>query len=964
MRIDARLSEIEAVAVYNRGTSFVWGTRALKTFAFSIFIALPLMAVAQSGWMADRLAEGERANSESRWDAAMAAYQEVRAAAIEARDTRSEAAALAGMAGAEYGLSHYEIAENLANQSLRIAERMGNRLGIAAALIQIANVQYRRGQFKEDKSTLERVLAIQEELGDRAKIAGVLNNLGNATRQLGDKLLAIEYLSRAEHEFAILGNDRAHAVVLNNIGIGYGELGDYQRGLEFSRRSLALAETLKDDSRAGNALNNIAVIETYRGNYRESLRLYEKALEADQRAGSPWAMVEVSNNIGLVYRAQQNHDQAIAYFKKTIEMNRTVGDKSLDADAYRNLGDEMISLNRFDEARVHLHESLTLAQQISYRSGEAQARLGSGSLLLRLKRLTEAGEELQKAAAIQREISDSGSLAQTQTQLSRLRLKQGRSEEALSEARQAMELLASIDRPETLWQSQLAAGRALAKLGHGDEAAREFGASIATIESLRTRIAGPPTALPVYFVDKLEPYQERVALALANRQTDAALGFTEQSKARALGDILRSGRANLDKSLTPDERETERRLQNRLAGLNLQISKQSEARLITERDRARRELDARQSELYAAHPEIAFQRGASPAMSAAQMTQVASDAGAAILNYFVTPGNTYVFVIKRGTPVRLVRLGIGRTALSAKSAEFHRQLASHDLGYTASAQDLYRLLLRPVEHDLAGQPRVVIIPEGPLWDVAFQALQPGPGHFFIEQTAVSYAPSMAVLKETIRMAQDRRATPAGRELLALGNPSGQDPLADSERQVREIEKLYGSRNSRILIGEAATQGRLKDEAANYRVLHLAAHAVLDDLNPMYSQVLLARSGGDAGTLEARELMQFQLNAEVLVLSACETARGRAPAGEGINGMLWAAFVAGAPTTVASLWRVESVSTTELMIGFHRNWLARRPASASFAKATALQQAALSLISSAKYSHPFYWAGFILVGSPN
>jgi CHAT domain-containing protein len=111
-------------------------------------------------------------------------------------------------------------------------------------------------------------------------------------------------------------------------------------------------------------------------------------------------------------------------------------------------------------------------------------------------------------------------------------------------------------------------------------------------------------------------------------------------------------------------------------------------------------------------------------------------------------------------------------------------------------------------------------------------------------------------------------------------------------------------------------------------------------------------------------MALDLKADVLVLSACETARGLAPAGEGINGMVWAAFVAGAPATVASLWRVESSSTAELMIGFHRHWLEARRSGAPFAKAASLAAAARELIASTTYAHPFYWAAFSLVGSPD
>jgi CHAT domain-containing protein len=944
----------------------VFETTPLQTL-IALLLLFPLACFAQSGTTASQLAEADDARSASKWDLAMDAYQRARAAAQSAGDAKSEAAALAGMAETEFGRSHDDLALKWANESLGIAERLGDRRAILAALRTVGYVQYRRGQLRESKQTAERGLALQEEIGDRNGIAIGLNNLGNAWRNLGDKLVAIDYLSRAEAEFAALGNLRSRAVVLNNIGLSYSDLGDYERGLEFSRKGLALSEAVKDDVHIGTTMNAIAVTEMYRGNYRESLRIYQKALEADRRSGYDWAVAEVTNNIGMVYHAQQNHEQAIAYFQQTMELNRAVGNKSLDAEAHKNLGIEILALNRPAEAVLQFRQSMKLSVESASRSLESEAYRGLGAALSRLNRVVEAEAELQKAAEIQREIRDFPNLAQTYAELSHLRLKHGRVEEALAQARQSIQLLSTIDRPETLWQAQLAAGRALERLGRNEEAAKEFEASMTTIESLRTRVAGPPTALPIYFADKLEPYQERVSLALVAGKTDDALRFAEQSKSRALDDILRSGRTDLDKSLTPAERQAERRLQNRLAAFNIQISNQpdqpEDAHLKSERDRARRELEALQSDLYAAHPKIAFQRGESQPMSASDITQLAADTGAVILDYFVTPRNAYVFVIRHGVSTHVVSLGATQSALSAKAVEFHRQLAAHDLNYAASAQELYRLLLAPVAHHLAGRKSAVILPDGPLWDVAFHALQPSARHFLIEQTAVSYAPSLAVLRETMRLARDRRATPAVRELLALGNPAGQEPLPEAERQVREIEKLYGPEQSRILTGEAASQSRLKAEAGNYRVLHLASHAVLDGANPMYSYALLARSGSDAGMLEARELMQFNLKAELLVLSACETARGRALGGEGINGMLWAAFVAGAPTTLASLWRVESASTSDLMIAFHRNWLEARRSKDPGAKAASLQKAALALIAGGKYSHPFYWAGFILIGSP-
>jgi CHAT domain-containing protein/Tfp pilus assembly protein PilF len=930
-----------------------------------LLIWVSLLCRAQTGAVAEHLAKGDRAATENQWDKAMEAYGDARKLAAEAEDVKSEAAAMIGMAAVEYAKAHYDTAEGLARQGLAIDTKLGNQRGIADALIQIANVQYRRGDFKESRDTVERVLAIRQALADRNGVAVAFNNLGNASRQLGDKLVAIDYLSRAEREFAALGNERRRAIALNNIGIGYGELGDYERGLEYSRDSLTLAETLHDDSRIGNALNNMAVIETYRGNYRIALQLYRKALDADCRVGSPWAIAEATNNIGLVYTAQGNHEQAISFFMKTIEMNRTVGDKSLDADAHRNIGVQLLALNRLHEAAGRFRQCLDLSVRMSYRSVESEAHHDLGGVLFRMKRRSEAIAEMRKAADIQREISDIPNLAGTLAELSQMQLALGEADVALSLARQSLEMLSAVDRPETLWQAQLTAGRALSRLRRNGEAAQEFDAAIATIESLRMRIVGPPAALPVYFAGKLEPYQERVALSIAAGESEEALRTVEQSKSRALGDILRTGRVALDKALTPEERQAERRLENRLVGLNLQIDAQpSLAALKSARDNARRELDAWQSTLYAAHPETAFERGVSPPMSVDAMVRLAAETKAVILDYFIAPQRSFVFVLKPGQQMRMAALGIGQAALAARVSEFHRQLASHDLAYAASAQELYRVLIAPVARDLAGQTAVVVVPDGPLWDVPFQALEPRARHFLIEDAAISYVPSLAVLRETARMSRERRSAPAPRELLAVGDPAGHERIPEAARQVREIERLYGAQSSRVLTGEEATEASLKAEAGKYRVLHLASHAILDDANPMYSHALLAKSGSEDGVLEARELMALDLRAEVLVLSACETARGLAPAGEGINGMLWAAFVAGAPATVASLWRVESSSTAELMIGFHRHWLEARRSGTPFAKAASLAAAARQLIASATYAHPFYWAAFSVVGSPD
>ena len=117
-----------------------------------------------------------------------------------------------------------------------------------------------------------------------------------------------------------------------------------------------------------------------------------------------------------------------------------------------------------------------------------------------------------------------------------------------------------------------------------------------------------------------------------------------------------------------------------------------------------------------------------------------------------------------------------------------------------------------------------------------------------------------------------------------------------------------------------------------------------------------------GLLEAWELMQLDLKADLAVLSACETARGRLGAGEGVIGLTWALFIAGVPSTVVSQWKVESASTRDLMLAFHRQLrTASTPSKSNATKAEALRQAALKMMKNPQTSHPFYWAGFVLVG---
>jgi len=356
----------------------------------------------------------------------------------------------------------------------------------------------------------------------------------------------------------------------------------------------------------------------------------------------------------------------------------------------------------------------------------------------------------------------------------------------------------------------------------------------------------------------------------------------------------------------------------------------------------------------------------------------------------VMEDKTHVFVLTRNSvdsqasaSLKTFSINIKQKDLADRVEGFRAALADRRVAFQKQARDLYDLLLRPAASLLQGKSKLIIIPDRELWQLPFQALEPARGRFLIEQLAISYAPSLTVLSEMMKLKQKRKSdSGASHGLLAFGNPDvGEStrtrvesalmderlaPLPEAERQVKMIGRLYGPGASEIYLGAEAREARFKQQAGTSRILHLATHGIANDASPMYSHLVLSQAHDDQnedGLLEAWEIMNLDLHADLAVLSACDTARGQVVSGEGMIGLAWAFFVAGCPTTVVSQWKVDSASTTELMIEFHKRLRAeaapRHPRPMS--EAEALRAAALKLMKSKTYQHPFYWAPFVVVG---
>jgi CHAT domain-containing protein/Tfp pilus assembly protein PilF len=890
-------------------------------------------------------------------------------------------------------------------RSLAFGEASGDKSLTAYALHNLGLTYYSQKDYLRALDYYQKSLAEREALGDKRMAALTLNNIATIHGAQGNHVQALEYFRRSLALSEALGDKAAMANALNNIGTIRRFLGDYARALEDSRRSVSLAEESGDKKLLSEALNIVGAVYREQGDYARALEFFQRSLALRETLGSKELLGPSLNNIGTIHGAQGNHAQALEYFRRSLALGEASGDKAMAAHALNNLGITYYSQKDYERALEYYQKSLALREALGDQQMAALTLNNIGVVHRERGDYPRALEYYRKSLALREQLGDQAGTAAALNHIGIIHHLQADHTRALEIAARVGDLATRLASPELLWRAHELAGRANRALGRPDEARRAFSDSIETIEKMRHRVGGGELARQRFFEDKLPPYLAMVDLLVSLGLPGEALAYAERAKARALLDVLRNGRVPVTKTMTAEEREQERASNAELATLNAQIHDEGQrlqpdrarmAELERLREKARLAHESFLTGLYVKHPELKVQRGEAAPVTAASVAELLPGAETALLEFVVAEEKSYLLVLTRAgrknvagpVEIRVYPLAVTAGQLSERVRAFRDMLARRDQGYRESARQLYDLLLKPAEGQLAGKKTLCVVPDQALWELPFQALQPRPGAHLVEDYALFYAPSLSVLREAVKKRAASTpggaragARPSAKTLLALGNPllTGETvvrvqaihrdeplgPLPEAEREVKTLSRLYGAANSRVFVGAEASEGRVKAEAPNYAILHFATHGLLDDRNPMYSQLTLARAAGDPhedGLLEAREIINLDLRAELAVLSACQMAGGRVGAGEGMIGMSWALFVAGVPTTVASQWKVESSSTTSLMIDFHRRLTARGfPARAPGSKAEALRQAALRLSRDERYKHPFYWAGFVMVG---
>jgi CHAT domain-containing protein len=354
-----------------------------------------------------------------------------------------------------------------------------------------------------------------------------------------------------------------------------------------------------------------------------------------------------------------------------------------------------------------------------------------------------------------------------------------------------------------------------------------------------------------------------------------------------------------------------------------------------------------------------------------EQIQQATAPSAALLEYVIADPTSYCLMISRGGS-RIVRLG-SKAQIEALVAAYLAAVKAK-LPAISEARNLYDALLRPIP-EIAQKDNLTIVRDGQLNLVPFDALRDVSGQYVVETRTVLYSPSASSF---YLLTKQKRPTTARKALLAVGgvpyarssmNRSGLTrgfsrngfvDLPSSADEVRIAQAAFPKQKVDLLVGDSATEAAFK--AANldeYRVIHLAVHGFADSTFPDRAALILlsAPAAGEDGFLQASEIVQLRFDADLVVLSACDTAVGPLQGQDGIANLSRAFLMAGARTVISTLWQIEDNSSLFLMKRFYAHLSTNQsPASAlTAAKRDTLRTFGTKAL-------PYQWAAFTVEGA--
>ncbi len=647
-------------------------------------------------------------------------------------------------------------------------------------------------------------------------------------------------------------------------------------------------------------------------------------------------------------------------------------------------------------------EALALAKERKDRCGEGAALGRMGAAYVSLGQNDKFFDVTPQALAIAREIGDKRGETNALVSIGKLYSNTGQPVKAMEFYQQALPIVTATGDKQGEALALASIGVVYKGTGHPEKSLEFYQRAVSLYEDLRANLGGYTEAKTAFLASTITTYYACLSLQLKQGKHQDAFALVQKTKARSLLDLLGSGKVDLSSSLTPEEKAQEQALRQQADTLNTAMVKEGVENEIGSKKRyeaLKEQLKTVESKLqtftdtlYARHPELAQKRIAKTTTVAEIAKLLPEDT--ALLDFVVAAKDDIRLFVVTKSSLAVYQVARNYEALKGDATKLHDACADPRKPYLIEAQKFYKSLLHPAEAQLKGKKRLIICPDGALWDVPFAALNSKTGGSLGTRFEIVYAYYSTGVEAALKVATLPKPVAKG-SILVAANPAfgssdrfgdlkeipGQRPIDKASRPIdsvsrggRAIPSLPGTQReadtlhklfpiANILTGSNAQEATVKAQAGNYRYLHFATHGFVNDGSPLLSSIVLAKPNGttdiqEDGFLTAREIYGMTLNAELAVLSACNTARGENRTGEGVIGLTWALFVAGCPTQVVSQWAVDDASTALLMGRFYENLTVRR-----LGKAAALKEAESWLKKqNPKYAHPYYWAPFVLNGA--
>ncbi|MCH9650081.1 MAG: CHAT domain-containing protein [Deltaproteobacteria bacterium] len=781
---------------------------------------------------------------------------------------------------------------------------------------------------------------------------------------------------------ATWGESLGVAISLNNLGTVAWFRSDLEQAAEHYKRSLGIREQLAPGSlQVAGSLNNLGIVARSRGDLERAAEHYQRAFEIREHlAPGSLQVANILNNLGNVALTRGDLEQAAEHYQRALEIYEKFAPRSLQvAASLNNLGNVALTRGDLEQAVEHHQRGLEIRDQLAPGSLQVAASLNNlGNVALTRGDLEQAAEHYQRALEIQEQLAPG-----------------------------------SLEIAKTLSDS----GKVARQQGEPEQAAAFFDRSMAALEAQMGKLGGSHDLQGRFRAKYRTIYRDSLELYLELDQPEEAFNILERSRARTFLAMLTERDVNFSADASTELDRARRRLATRHDRLLHQMMGLSQTQDQDKVEAFTRELQ----DLRLQHEEtMEAIRRASPKLAALQdpkpldlqSIRESLDPGTVLLSYSVGEKESHLFVVTRAGALEVHPLpGLKslkgdvesfRNLIQDRSFPTYRRAMLDDL-----SNQLYKALVEPAKEWLESSERALILPDGPLHLLPFGALvrEPGtdpttPGQFLVEWKPLHFALSGTVYAE-IKNSRPATAQEGRRiALAAFGDPRypqhfgsrNEDPIGDvrlrsavernlfdfqplpfTRHEVEEIARLF-PKSTQTYLGLEATEERAKALNPKVRFVHFAAHAYSDDRDPLSSAVVLTipeqlTDDRDNGLLQVWEIFErLRLDAELVVLSACETGLGETQGGDGLISLSRAFQYAGARTVAASLWRVPDRETAQLMLHFYRRLVAGQP------KDAALRGAQLSLIRDpiqvtnrrgelvkSDASAPYYWAAFQIYG---